>query len=307
MSAPSRDLMVERMAALTFQQDAVADLVEKISPSVVRIDAGHRFGGTGTVWSEDLVVTASHVVERDEDIELGLHDGRAVKASLVGRDETTNVALLRVGAVDTKLTPANFRSLEGVRVGNFVVAIARPGKTVRASFGIVSVLGADFETRPGARIDHWLETDADISAGWSGGVLVDLEGRALGVNHRALVRHAHLTIPHVTLERVVTELAAHGKVRRGYLGVGVHRVALPDSVTGAISRKQEAGVLVHAVEPKSHADAAGILIGDVILAIDAKPVDSPWSLASTLRDKVDASIAIELVRAGKVETVQART
>jgi len=290
--------------ATPLSHDHVADVVDKISPSLVRIDAGHRFGGTGTVWSEDLVVTASHVVERDEDIELGLHDGRAVKAALVGRDETSNLALLRAEA---KLEPAKFRSLEGLRVGHFVVAAARPGKTVRASFGIVSVLGADFETRPGARIDHWLETDADISAGWSGGLLVDLEGRALGVNHRALVRHAHLTIPHATLERVVTELAAHGKVRRGYLGVGVHRVALPDSVASSLGRRQEAGVLVHAVEPKSHADQAGVLIGDVLLAIDGVPVESPWSLASVLRDKVDAEVAIELVRAGKVETVRART
>ncbi len=293
------------MANAALLSDGVANVVESISPSLVRVDAGHRFGGTGTAWSEDLVVTASHVVERDENIELGLHDGSAVKASVVGRDETTNLALLR--AEGAKLTPAKFRSLEGLRVGQFVVAAARPGKTVRASFGIVSVLGADFETRPGARIDHWLETDADISAGWSGGLLVDLEGRALGLNHRALVRHAHLTIPHATLERVVTELAAHGKVRRGYLGVGVHRVALPENVVSSLGRKQEAGVLVHAVEPKSHADTAGILIGDVILAIDGKTVESPWALASALRDKVDVEIAIELVRAGKVETVKAHT
>lgn len=306
MCERTRVVTVSDMATATpFSPDAVANVVESTSPSLVRIDAGHRFGGTGTVWSEDLVVTASHVVERDENIELGLHDGATAQASLVGRDETTNLALLRVEG--QKLAPAKFRSLEGVRVGHFVVAVARPGKTVRASFGIVSVLGADYETRPGARVDHWLETDADISAGWSGGLLVDLEGRALGLNHRALVRHAHVTIPHATLERVVTELAAHGKVRRGYLGVGVHRVALPEAITTSLGRAQEAGVLVHAVEPKSHADAAGILIGDAILAIDGAKVESPWALASVLRDKVDAEIAIELVRAGKVETVRAHT
>ena len=292
-------------AAISLSGDGVANVVESISPSLVRVDAGHRFGGTGTVWSEDLVVTASHVVEREENIELGLHDGTNAKASLVGRDETTNLALLKVEGA--KLTPAKFRSLEGVRVGNFVVAAARPGKTVRASFGIVSVLGAEYETRPGARVDHWLETDAEIAAGWSGGLLVDLEGRALGLNHRALVRHAHLTIPHATLERVVTELAAHGKVRRGYLGVGVHRVALPEAVTASLGRAQEAGVLVHAVEPKSHADEAGILIGDVLLAVDGTPVESPWGLASALRSKVDVEITIEHVRAGKVGSLKAHT
>jgi S1-C subfamily serine protease len=206
-----------------------------------------------------------------------------------------------------KLTPATFRSLDGLRVGHFTVALGRPGKTVRASFGIVSVLGGDFQTRPGARIDRWLETDADIAAGWSGGLLVDLDGKALGVNNRGVVRHAHLTLPHTTLERVVTELAAHGKIRRGYLGVGVHRVALQDAIASQLSRKQEAGVLVHAVEPKSHADAAGILIGDILVAIDGAKVESPWELASTLRSKVDVDVSIELVRAGKVESVKART
>jgi serine protease DegQ len=291
--------------ATTFSPDVVADLVERISPSLVRVDAGHRFGGTGTAWSEDLVLTASHVVERDEDIELGLDGDKTAKANVVGRDESTNLALLRVEGA--KLTPAKFRSLDGLRVGNFTVAVARPGKTVRASFGIVSVLGGEFQTRPGARIERWLESDAEISAGWSGGVLLDLEGSALGLNNRGLVRHAHLTLPHVTLERVVNELATHGKIRRGYLGVGVHRVALQDAIASQLGRTQEAGALVHAVEPKSHADAAGIFVGDILVAIDGAKVESPWELASVLRDKVDAEVSIELVRAGKVEKIKART
>jgi S1-C subfamily serine protease len=293
------------MAANALSPNAVADLVQRLSPGVVRVDAGHRFGGSGTAWSSDLVVTASHVVERDEDIEIGLDGDKTATATVVGRDESTNVALLRV--TGATLAPMAFRGLDGARVGDFVVTLARPGKTVRASFGIVSVLGGEYQTRPGARIDHWLETDAAVSAGWSGGVLVDLEGRALGMNNRGLVRHAHVTLPHATLERVVGELAAHGKIRRGYLGVGVHRVALSDAVKSALGRGQEAGVLVHAVEPKSHADAAGVLVGDTLVAVDGAKVESPWELASVLRDKVDAKVAIEIVRAGRVEKLEAHT
>jgi S1-C subfamily serine protease len=277
--------------ATTFSPDLVADVVERISPSIVRVDAGHRFGGTGTAWSEDLVVTANHVVERDEDIEIGLDGDKTAKATVVGRDETTNTALLKVDGA--KLVPAKFRSLDGLRVGNFTVALARPGKTVRASFGIVSVLGGEFQTRPGARIDRWLESDAEISAGWSGGLLVDLDGAGLGVNNRGLVRQSHITVPHVTLERVVKELAAHGKIRRGYLGVGVHRV--------------DSGLLVHAIEPKSHADTAGLLVGDVIVSIDGKKVGSPWELASVLREKVDADVSIEIIRGGQPQTIKAHT
>lgn len=277
--------------ATTFSPDVVADVIERIGSSIVRIDAGHRFGGTGTAWSEDLIVTANHVVERDEDIEIGLDGEKTAKASVVGRDESTNTALLKVEGA--KLVPAKFRSLDKLRVGNFTIALGRPGKTVRASFGIVSVLGGEFQTRPGARIDRWLETDADISAGWSGGLLVDLDGAGLGVNNRGLVRQSHITIPHSTLERVVSELSTHGKIRRGYLGVGVHRV--------------DSGLLVHAIEPKSHADTAGLLVGDVIVSIDGKKVASPWELASVLREKVDADVSIEIIRGGNPQTVKAHT
>ncbi len=290
-----------------FSPDTVADLVDKIGSSLVRIDAGHRFGGTGTVWGPSsgggsLVVTASHVAERDEKIELGLPDGKTAAATLVGRDESTDFALLRVEAT---LTPATFRNLDGLRVGQFVVAAARPGKTVRATFGIVSTFGDSFQTRHGARIDRWLETDAETPIGYSGGVLVDLEGRALGITNRGLVRHAHLIVPHSTVERVVNELQAHGRVRRGYLGVGVHPVRLPGDISATLG--QDVGVLVHAVEPKSHADEAGILIGDVIVALDGVKVSSPWELASVLRDKVDQTTVLKLVRAGKIEERSAKT
>jgi S1-C subfamily serine protease len=114
--------------ATTFSHDAVADIVERIGSSIVRIDAGHRFSGTGTAWSEDLVVTANHVVERDEDIEIGLDGEKTAKATVVGRDETSNTALLKVDGA--KLVPAKFRSLTSY-ASVTAIAIARPGKTVR--------------------------------------------------------------------------------------------------------------------------------------------------------------------------------
>ena len=303
MRRPGGVVTVTSMST-AFSPDTVADLVEKAGPSLVRIDAGHRFGGTGTVWSADLVVTASHVVERDEPIELGLADGSTAAATLVGRDESTDLALLRVEG--KTLAPVTFRGLDGLRVGHFVVAAARPGRTVRATFGIVSTLGDAFQTRHGARIDRWLETDAETPPGYSGGVLLDLEGRALGITNRGLVRHAHLILPHATVQRVVAELSAHGRVRRGYLGVGVHPVRLPSDVASALGG-QEMGVLVHAVEPKSHADEAGILIGDVIVSLDGTKIGSPWELASILRDKVDQTTELQILRAGKLEKRTVKT
>jgi len=279
--------------------DAVADLVEKIGKSLVRIDAGHAWSGTGISWAEGVVVTAQHVVDRDENIELGLESGTA-PATLAGRDPTTGIAVLRT---DAKIPILAFRDLDGVRVATFVVAAARPGRTVRASFGIVGAHGADaWRTRMGGRIDRYLEPDLSMPPGFSGGALVDLEGKALGMNTRGIARRAHVTIPRITLERVTAELLAHGKVRRGYLGVGVHVVRVPAAQSGG----REQGVLVHAVEAGSAAEKAGILIGDVLLALDGGSIESPWDLAAALQGKVDVDIKLDILRAGQTKTISAR-
>lgn len=282
--------------------DVVADLVERVGQSLVRVDGGHRWGGTGTVYTSDLIVTANHVVERDDGIELGLPDGTVAQGTVVGRDPTTGIALVRTDAKG--LVPITFRSLDGLRVGHFAVTVGRPGKTVRASFGIVRTLGDAYRTPHGGSIDRYVESDADVPPGWSGGLLVDLEGKAIGLSHRGLVRSGVVAVPHVTLERVLAELRAHGKVRRGHLGVGVHPVRLPEST--AEKAGHGVGIMVHAIEPKSSAEAAGIFLGDVIVALDGTPVEGPWELASQLRGKVDVSITLRIVRAGELKDITAK-
>ncbi|CAN5699411.1 trypsin-like peptidase domain-containing protein [soil metagenome] len=282
--------------------DHVADLVERLSPHLVRVDGGHRWGGTGTVWADDLVVTANHGVERDENVELGLSDGTTLAATVVGRDPSTGVALLR--AEKKSLLPATFRTLDDLRVGHFAVSLGRPGKTVRASFGIVSTLGAEFRTGHGGTIDRYVEADANVPPGWSGGLLVDLEGRAIGVTHRGLVRNGAVAIPKITLDRVIAELAAHGKVRRGYLGVGVHPVRLPDAVAKAAGAA--IGLLVNAVAEDSPAEKGGLHLGDVIVALDGTEVNHPFALAQVLRGKVDVEVTLKIVRAGGVSEVKLR-
>lgn len=282
--------------------EAIADLVENVGKSLVRVDGGHRWGGTGTVYASDLIVTANHVVERDDDIELGLPDGTVAKGTVVGRDPTTGVALVKTDAKG--LVPATFRGLDGLRVGHFAVTVARPGKTVRAALGIIRTLGESYRTPHGGSVDRYLESDADVPPGWSGGLLVDLDGKGLGLSHRGLVRSGAVALPFVTLERVLVELRAHGKVRRGHLGVGVHPVRLPEATAQKVGHGT--GVMVHAIEPKSAAEASGLLLGDVLVALDGVPVEGPWELASQLRGKVDVVVKLSIVRAGELKDVEAK-
>lgn len=255
--------------------DEFADLVSKHGDSVVRIEGSGCRGGSGVAWSEDLIVTAAHLLEGDTTV--GLADGSKVDAKSVGRDPGTDIAVLRV---DAKLKKAAFADLANAKVGHLTLSLARPGKTVRAALGMIGALGDEFRTRGGGRIDRYLQIDGGAPRGFGGSLLLDAKGRALGLN-------AHgLAIPTSTLKRVVDELVAHGRIRRGYLGVAVTPVRSPN------------GAIVVGLEPGGPAEKGGLLVGDVILSIDGSAIEGPRDLAQFLADKIDQSVKVTVQRAG---------
>src|SRR5262249_13517093 len=208
--------------------DALASAVEAAGASVVRIEGRHRGpASSGIVWSADgAIVTADHKIEREEGIEVGLPDGRKVAARLVGREPGTDLAALRAEATDLK--PATWAGAEGLKVGHLALALSRPGQTVRASLGVVCALGDEWRTPMGGRIDRYLETDVSHQRGFTGGLLIDVSGRGLGLNDAGLRRGLGIAIPAATLQRVVAELLAHGGGGRGFLGVGAPPGRLPE-------------------------------------------------------------------------------
>lgn len=279
--------------------DALAGVVAMADPSVVRVEARRRLSATGIVWSADgVIVTAHHVVERDENIALGLPDGSTLEASLVGRDPTTDVAVLRTDAAE--LTPAT-RADGDLQVGHLVLALGRPGHTVQATLGIVSALGdSNWRTPAGGQLDRYLQTDVVMYPGFSGGPLVDVSGQVLGLNTSALLRGVSLTVPSASLERVVNTLLTHGRVRRGYLGIGAQRARLPSAVADELGRG--VGLLVVSVEPDSPADQGGILLGDTIVALGGAPVARIDDLMASLGgDHVGNAVPIQVVRGGELK------
>jgi len=267
--------------------DSLADLVTAHGDSVVRIDTKNCRGGTGVVWSESLIVTAAHLVEGD--VTVGLGDGRTLPAKLVGRDPGTDLALLEVDAKDLRAAP--FAELDQTKVGHLTLSLARPGKTVRAALGMVGTLGDGFRTRFGGKIDRFLQPDGGIPHGFTGSVLLDARGRALGINI------TRLTIPTSTIRRVVDELRAHGRVRRGYLGVGVTPVRL----------QNRAAIAVVAIEPGGPAEKSGLLVGDLILSIEGVEIHGPRELAHFLADKVDAKLKLSVQRGGSPIEIEVTT
>jgi S1-C subfamily serine protease len=262
---------------------ALAAAVAAVGPSVVHVARG-RTGGTGIVWSDDLVISASFHTPDETRVGLPTADGDLAwrGARVIGRDPGTDIALLRVEGGG--LPPAKLRELGDLAVGNLVLAIGRPGRSVRGSLRSVGVLGPEVKTPWGGKLERYLESDRQIPRGFAGGPLIDGEGAVIGMNTRTLLRGSDIAIPVVTLRRVADELLAHGGVRRGYLGVG----AYPGG----------GGALVANIENGSPAATGGLFVGDVITDVDGVTVTGPDTLRAALGDRPGKAVTITITRGG---------
>ena len=288
------------MDQLSQLSDALAAHVEASSRSVVRVEGRQRLPSTGIVFSADgLIVTADHSVRRDENIHVGLPDGRSVPASLLGRDPTTDLALVKAEAAD--LAPARFAPAGGLRVGQLVLALGRPGDGVQATLGVISALGDAWHTPAGGELDRYVQTDVVMYPGFSGGPLVDANGAVVGLNSSALLRGVSLTVPTGTIQRVADTLRQHGRIRRGYLGVGAQPVRLP---VGLGEQYGGVGLLLVSVEPGSPAEQGGLHLGDVLLAVDGQRVQDLDDLLALLAgERVGKPVTVQLLRGGQVSEV----
>ncbi len=285
------------MSALSDLSNALAAATETAGAGVVRVQARSRLPASGIVWSADgVIVTAHHVVEQEDNIGIGLPDGKTTTAKLVGRDPTTDLAVLR--AQSTNLTARTWADPAALKVGHLVLALGRPEQKVMATLGVVSALGDAWRTPAGGRLDRYLQTDVVMYPGFSGGPLVDANGQLIGLNTSALLRGVSLTVPATSLRKIVETLLTKGKISRGYLGVGAQPVRLPEALAKQLN--QETGLLVVSVEPGGPAEKAGLFMGDTLVALDAQPIRHLDDLLAALgSDRVGATVAARVVRGGQ--------
>ena len=271
------------LAVFQALDQALATAVASAAPSVVYVSRG-RTGGSGIAWSEDLVITSSFHTPDRTTVGIGKPDGNLDEreAEVIGRDPGTDVALLRVSGGG--LTPAKFRELGNLAVGNLALAVGRPGRTARASLRAIGVFGPEVKTPWGGTLDRYIESDRQIPRGFAGGPLIDADGQIIGMNTRTLMRGTDLAIPTSTLQRVVAELQAHGGIRRGYLGVGTYPV--------------DGGALVASVEDGGPAATAGVIVGDTIVELDGVAITGPDSLRTALHDRPGKAIKVVVLRGG---------
>src|SRR3989449_2171205 len=292
------------LSALRQFSDQLASVVEQAARSVVTVAARPRQTATGIIWraeTETIILTADHVIEREDEINVTLPDKREVKAQLIGRDPSTDLAALRLTDVDLSTENVPAETSEHLRVGHLVLAIGRPASDgPRVSFGAVSSIDGPRRSWQGNEIEGVIYPDVTLYPGFSGGPLVDLAGRVVGLNSSQLTRQNSSALPVATLRRVANALVKHGRVQRGYLGVGTQPAPLPAALAHKVGSTQQAALLIITVEPGSPAEQAGLMMGDLLVSLGSQPTTDGATLRAHLgAERLGQSMPAKILRGGE--------
>jgi len=281
--------------------DGLAAAVEKAAQSTVTVDARGRIPATGVVWSADgEILTADHVVQRDEGINITLPDGTTHTAKVLGRDPGSDLALLKIEGAKGLAVP---EWVEAVKVGNLIFAVGRPDD-VQATLGSVVAVGGPVRGRF-RYLEAYIQTDVTMYPGFSGGPLVDASGRVAGVNSSALARGASMAVPVAVARTIADALRRDGHIQRGFLGVSTQPVRLAEAMAAQL--KQQSGLMIIGAEKDSPAEKAGLMQGDVLVSLGGQMVTDIEALQAALGPgTVGKTVTVKVVRGGELKDISVR-
>ncbi len=282
---------------------SMADAAEKAGKYTALVDARRRIPASGIAIAKDTILTAGHVVEREEDIKILFGDGSETSARLAGRDPGTDLAVLKLDSASA--SPAEVAKTPA-RVGQLVLAIGRPSANgIESSFGIINRIGGPVRTGRGGMLDSYIKTDVVSYPGFSGGPLINGEGETLGINTSGFGMGGEaLTIPTDVAWKIADILVKHGKIKRGYIGIRSQTVNIPGESRGQLSSEQETGLLIVGIEKDSPAEKGGLIIGDILVGVAGTAVEHHDELFSRLSgDVVGKSTPMDVLRGGKFQTI----
>lgn len=283
--------------------EAMANAAEKAGGFTVLVDARRRLPASGVAIAKDTILTASHIVEREEDIKILFGDGKETIARLIGRDPGTDLAVLKLDSAVA--VPAEIAK-PPARVGQFVLAIARPSANgIESSFGTVNKLGGPVRTGRGGMLEKYIKTDVVSYPGFSGGPLINGEGEMYGINTSGFGMGGEaVTIPTDLALTTAEDLVKHGKIKRGYIGVRSQTVNLPENAKSQLNREQANGLLLVGIEKDSPAEKGGLMIGDILVGVAGAAVEHHDELFTRLSgDVVGKPTPMDVLRGGKLQSV----
>jgi S1-C subfamily serine protease len=282
----------------------LAGSVEHASASVVAVHARRGVGSSGIVWRDNSILTSSDGIRVEEGIKLVLPDGRTSEARLRGRDWGTDLAVLE--ADTSGFRPLEFAADTALRPGQLALAVGRTVNTGPiASFGIVSGVAGEWKTWRGGRIDPFVRVDISAYPTLSGGAVLDAGGNLIGMLSTGLSRSSVFALTRGTIDRIAGKLSQQGYVSRGFLGVALQPVTLPQDVKEKL--EQDTGIMLLGIEPGGPAAVGGLILGDVLLAANGRSLAQPEALAELLEQTpADQVLKFRVLRAGTVQELDIR-
>ena len=278
--------------------DALAQATDRAATNTVAVHAEARGSSSGVIWRSGIVVTSEHALRRDDEIHVTLADGRVVPAILAGRDPSTDLAVLKCAEAATPVT--EFGDAGAIRPGSLTLVVGRSRASGPvAALGVVSLAATERKTWTGASLAPYIRLDIALSPTAAGAAAVDAHGRIFGIATPRFARFGTIAVPASTVNTVVDTLLQKGRIPRGYFGVGLQPVRLPDALRQSSHREQRTAAIILEVESESPAHKAGLVIGDIIVSLSGQPVARLEDVHSQLQGAaIGKSLTLGFVRGG---------
>ena len=290
--------------ALIELSNALAAATERAAIHIVAVHTGPRGSSSGVIWRAGIIVTADHALRSDEEIKVTLPDQRVVSATLVGRDATTDLAVLKCAEAASPV-PA-FGDAAALAAGHLTLVVGRTRASGPvAALAAVSLAVAERRQWGGATLSPYIRLDVGLQPTAIGGAVVDARGNVVGIATPKFAGFGAIAIPAATVNRVADVLLSKGRIPRGYLGVGLQPIRLPAELTQSTHRKGKTATIVLDVAPDGPAHKAGLLIADLLLSLDGREVLHPGDVHSTLGpDSIGKTFVAQLLRGGELREVR---
>jgi serine protease Do len=284
---------------------ALTRLVENAGAFAVAVKSAAYRVSSGVIFRDDLIAVANHTLRREGSVPVHLPDGSEVSATILGRDAPVDVAILKVSGAKRPSAPGN----DPIAAAGALVAVV--GRTLdcglSASVGILGAVGGPRRTWRGERMERFLRLDVNSYPSQAGAVVVFANGAFLGMATAAMLRHSTLAVPQETLDRIANDLLTQGKIRQGYLGVGLQLVGVPEKLRAETGRAAKSGLMVLSIEPGTSAEEGGLELGDILVASGETLLEDPETLQGVLRgDAVGKPMKFTVLRAGRAVEIELR-